>query len=701
MNKRYTMKMGLLAAFVLFIAAGFYNPKLVKAAELQNEETAVLQKGDSVYNFWQYTVYRNQITITKYTGAETEVTVPGSINGLLVTTVGRRAFEGNEFLLSVTIPDSVLTVGNGAFRNCVNLRNVNGMASVTSIDSEAFQNCSSLTSVSFGSALKSIGYQSFRDCVSLAECRLPASITSLGTSCFRGSGLVSVAVPANITLYDRAFQECQKLERVTIGANIALESYLFNGCTSLREAVVQEGDAAIYIDNYAFLECTALERVVLPSNVRAIGYQSFYKCQSLNTLDLSYGLIGISDSAFRYCDSLGSVDIPNSVTDIGNFAFANCAALESLTIPNSVVTIGRSVCDQSTVIKCYPGSAAEQYAQNNGLTAEPLEAVFSTSVSFPEPTVYMEVGDIKRLNCILSPSNTTDAVVWQSSNTQILAINAIGEMEAKKAGSVTVIATATSGLQGRVNIVVSDSPRSITFSRSSYTILPGETVRQIPSIRDTSGNLRPDLIPVYTSSNPAIASVATDGTVTGISAGQVTITAKIKNVSASYQVTVAVKGGGSTPSVQVSLSFAKALKKVVIGQSFTQKATVSGATNVVPVYASSNPKVAKVTNTGKVTGLKEGTVTITATAGNVRTAYTVKVETAQATASGKTLKITTIPKAKVTVKANKSMLGSSSKKAVANKKGAVKIKFKKKIKGKVKITIQKSGYKKKTINKKF
>ena len=48
MNKRYTMKMGLLAAFVLFIAAGFYNPKLVKAAELQNEETAVLQKGDSV-----------------------------------------------------------------------------------------------------------------------------------------------------------------------------------------------------------------------------------------------------------------------------------------------------------------------------------------------------------------------------------------------------------------------------------------------------------------------------------------------------------------------------------------------------------------------------------------------------------------------------------------------------------------------------
>ena len=69
---------------------------------------------------------------------------------------------------------------------------------------------------------------------------------------------------------------------------------------------------------------------------------------------------------------------------------------------------------------------------------------------------------------------------------------------------------------------------------------------------------------------------------------------------------------------------------------------------------------------------------------------------------GKTLKITTVPNARVKVRAKKSFLGKSSKTVKADKKGNAKIKFRKKLKGiTVKAQIKKSGYKKKTIKKKF
>src|SRR5438876_2953418 len=54
-------------------------------------------------------------TITEYTGPGGAVTIPNSINGLSVVSIGLGAFYGNGSLTSVTIGSGVTSIGSGPF----------------------------------------------------------------------------------------------------------------------------------------------------------------------------------------------------------------------------------------------------------------------------------------------------------------------------------------------------------------------------------------------------------------------------------------------------------------------------------------------------------------------------------------------------------------------------------------------------------
>jgi hypothetical protein len=91
----------------------------------------------------------NTIAITGYTGAGGAVTIPGTIRGLPVTSIGIDAFAENATLTSVTIPDGVTLIENGAFWYCTNLTSVMIPGTVTKIGDGAFETCPSLTGVYF------------------------------------------------------------------------------------------------------------------------------------------------------------------------------------------------------------------------------------------------------------------------------------------------------------------------------------------------------------------------------------------------------------------------------------------------------------------------------------------------------------------------------------------------------------------------
>ena len=114
---------------------------------------------------------------------------------------------------------------------------------------------------------------------------------------------------------------------------------------------------------------------------------------------------------------------------------------------------------------------------------------------------------------------------------------------------------------------------------------------------------------VWTSSITKIATVS-NGVVKGVKAGRVIITAKTtdgSNISATCTVTV------KQPVTRISLS-----KKATMytGKKLTLKAKVNpaNASNKALTWKSSNTKIAKVASNGVVTGVKAGTVKITATA---------------------------------------------------------------------------------------
>lgn len=146
----------------------------------------------------------------------------------------------------------------------------------------------------------------------------------------------------------------------------------------------------------------------------------------------------------------------------------------------------------------------------------------------------------------------------------------------------------------------------VALNKKVATINVGKTVTVKATV--TPANVDNKTL-VWTSSNTKIATVS-NGVVKGVKAGRVIITAKTtdgSNISATCTVTV------KQPVTRISLS-----KKATMytGKKLTLKAKVNpaNASNKALTWKSSNTKIAKVASNGVVTGVKAGTVKITATA---------------------------------------------------------------------------------------
>ncbi len=119
----------------------------------------------------------------------------------------------------------------------------------------------------------------------------------------------------------------------------------------------------------------------------------------------------------------------------------------------------------------------------------------------------------------------------------------------------------------------------------------------------------------YSSSDKNIASVNNSGTVKGFSNGTATITAKYNNGHSTH-IKVTVKNAPA--AINLTSPSSTTLKK---GATLSLKTTLSdGSASYTLKYSSSNKKIAKVTQKGKVTAVKKGTATITVKTYNGKTA---------------------------------------------------------------------------------
>ena len=262
-------------------------------------------------------------------------TIPNS-----VTSIGDKAFYACSGLTSVTIPNSVTAIGEGAFSYCSGLKSATIPNSVTSIGNAAFRGCSGLTSLTIPNSVTSIGYEAFCGCKGLTSVTIPNSVTSFGNAAFRGcSGLTSVTIPNSVTsIGDEAFCECSGLTSVTIPNSVTSIGYeAFCGCKGLTSVTIP--NSVTSFDDRAFYSCSGLTSVTIGNSVTSIGDEAFLGCSGLTSVTIGNSVTSIGDEAFDGCSGLTSVTIPNSVTSIGNAAFRDCSGLTELDL-NNVANIG-------------------------------------------------------------------------------------------------------------------------------------------------------------------------------------------------------------------------------------------------------------------------------------------------------------------------------------------------------------------------
>lgn len=150
--------------------------------------------------------------------------------------------------------------------------------------------------------------------------------------------------------------------------------------------------------------------------------------------------------------------------------------------------------------------------------------------------------------------------------------------------------------------------KSFKLNKTKASLVVGKTTTlevKSYSPADTSSSKKAK----WRSDNPAVATVSSKGTVKAKAAGTATITCTVAGVTKACKITV-------TPPTPVSKVTLKPKKATVgVGQTIVLKATVSPkkATNKNVTWKSKNKKVATVSSTGVVTGIKAGKTTITVT----------------------------------------------------------------------------------------
>ena len=398
--------------------------------------------GDWIYEIitdWEYGPL-NEAKIIGYNGSGGDVSIPASLDGIPITTIGvgqfpqpvfssstvvtnlvipngvkaisNWAFDGNANLKSITIPDSVTHIGHAAFGGCSSLKEISIPAATTNISYYVFVNCSSLTNFlvsplnpRFSSSNGILFNKDGTELITFPPGRngtfeVPSNVNTIAYAAFAtAEKLTSVVIPSSVTnVVGWPFAACFGLTNISVSVdNITYESsegiLYTKGLSALvafpagRVGTFTVPTTVSSIADVAFKMCIGLTHVNIPNTVTNLGSGLFRDCAALVGVSLPSSLTDIPSDTFANCPSLSSVTLPSGITNIGGGVFQDCSNLVSITIPSGVTSVGQGAFVRSGLQKAYflgavPTNWIFSFDPDNGVLFP-----WSLSDFFPSSTV--------------------------------------------------------------------------------------------------------------------------------------------------------------------------------------------------------------------------------------------------------------------------------------------------------------------------
>ena len=261
-----------------------------------------------------------------------------------------------------------------------------------------------------------IGAGAFYDCSSLEKIVIPDSVKEICWSPMYG-----------------CFQKCNNLKEIYIGSGFEkslFDMYTLSGCNSLEKIVFSE-------DNNYYC---SIDGVPFDKSKTSICRYPAGKKDKEYTIPDTVSELSMADEFF-YNENLKTIVIPKSVKSIGEYTFG--------TVDSFPITI-----------KGYKGTAAEEYAKENGFKF--IEISDPTSVSLNKTSLALEIGRTYTLIKTVSPSNAVTSYTWRSSNTSVATVDSNGKVTAKKAGTATITVKTSNGKTATCKVTVNLPAPQIT-----------------------------------------------------------------------------------------------------------------------------------------------------------------------------------------------------------------------------------------------
>ena len=511
---------------------------------------------------------------------------------------------------SYTIGGSCKQIGDYAFYGCTKTSEVVVEEGVKSIGYEAFYYLKNLKSISLPSSIKEIGEYCFSGCEALEKVNY-ASIESLCKINFKTSNSNPLSYAHNLYINGEEATEIAIPNSLT-----RVLPYTFIGGKNIK--TVHIPSSITEIGEYAFYNC-GITSIDIPSSVKIIGNYAFMGCSELTKAkyesieDLCTISFGNSYSnplmyaghLFIGNEEITSLIIPNSITEINDYTFNGAKYITEIKNLGNITSIGRSAFENCWSLESIVFSDKTTTIKQNAFCG-------CSKIKFIEfGKNIKDIGDyafncynVENINALWIGAPPTLLDRWNVYNSTNIILH-VYEGMAQNYSSMEYWKNFTI-----VDDIEYQKVNDITFGQPNYSIGVGELGQLTYNVHPSNALIK-DV--TWSTDDDEVAFVdPNSGDIIGLSDGVATIKATSKDI-AGYSATVRVYVGNVPAPTQDVIFLNKSNMDLCVGKTSTLVATqetISG-TNKVVTWTSSDNNVASVNN-GIVTGISEGTATITA-----------------------------------------------------------------------------------------